>query len=94
MRLSTVIEERKDDIGGNKMKHFLKIQPQYFNAVLSGAKTFEIRKNDRHFQLGDTLFLQEFDTETQEYTGDVVERKITYITDYAQQENHVVMAII
>jgi ASC-1-like (ASCH) protein len=76
------------------MEHKLKIQPQYFEAVFSGEKSFEIRKNDRNFQVGDTLLLQEFIPETQSYTGQFVERKITYITDYAQQEHHVVMAII
>jgi hypothetical protein len=76
------------------MKHFLKIQPQYFKEVCTGKKSFEIRKNDRNFQVGDLLYLQEFDLEEQEYTGRVVERKITYITDYAQQENYVVMAIV
>lgn len=76
------------------MKHKLKIQSEYFNAVCNGKKSFEIRKNDRDFKVGDLLLLQEFLPETQEYTGRVVERKVTYITDYAQQENYIVMAII
>lgn len=76
------------------MIHKLKIQPEYFIDVCTGKKSFEIRNNDRNFQIGDTLLLQEFKTETQEFTGRVVERKVTYITDYAQQENYVVMAIV
>lgn len=75
------------------MKHKLKIQSEYFKEVCTGTKSFEIRKNDRNFKVGDTLLLQEFIPETQEYTGRIVERKIKYITDYAQQENYVVMAI-
>lgn len=74
--------------------HRLKIQPKYFEAVCDGKKRFEIRKNDRNFQVGDSLLLEEYNPETQEYTGRVVERKITYITNYAQQENYVVMAIV
>ncbi|MED4852257.1 DUF3850 domain-containing protein [Caldifermentibacillus hisashii] len=74
--------------------HRLKIQPKYFEAVCDGKKSFEIRKNDRNFQVGDSLLLEEYNPETQEYTGRVVERKITYITNYAQQENYVVMAIV
>ena len=31
------------------MIHELKIYPEYFKAVISGEKTFEIRKNDRPF---------------------------------------------
>lgn len=73
--------------------HRLKIHPEYFDAVLKGEKTFEIRKNDRNYQVGDFLILQEFDPVTNEYTGEEVERRITYITAYAQQDNYVVLAI-
>lgn len=76
------------------MEHFLKIQPQYFEEVRNGNKSFEIRKNDRDFKVGDTLYLQEYNPLKQEYTGEVVKREITYITDYAQQENYIVMAIV
>lgn len=76
------------------MIHKLKIQPQYFRAVCSGKKSFEIRKNDRNYKVGDHILLQEFIPESKEYTGRVVEREITYITDYAQKDNYVVMAII
>jgi hypothetical protein len=41
--------------------HYLKTLPVYFDAVRRGDKTFEIRKNDRDFQTGDTLVLKEFD---------------------------------
>ncbi len=75
-------------------KHKLKIHPQYFKEVCTGKKSFEIRKNDRGFQVGDKLILCEFDPDNQEHTGRVVERKITYITDYAQQEGYVVMAVV
>lgn len=60
-------------------KHNLKIWPEYFKAVKEGRKTFELRKADRPFAVGDTLVLQEWDPATQEYTGDSVEVQITYI---------------
>jgi len=39
--------------------HTLKTDPAVFADVLSGAKTFEIRFNDRDYQVGDVLQLQE-----------------------------------
>lgn len=75
------------------MEHKLKILPEYFGPVCTGKKTFEIRKNDRDFKVGDTLILQEYWKEGQQYTGSVVEKKIGYITDYEQKENFVVMSI-
>ena len=33
--------------------HDLKILPEYFEAVTSGMKTFELRKDDRGFATGD-----------------------------------------
>ena len=41
--------------------HELKIWPSFFEAVANGTKTFECRKNDRDFALGDTLILKEYD---------------------------------
>jgi len=41
------------------MEYDLKILPQYFNAVEDGSKPFEIRRNDRDYQVGDILLLRE-----------------------------------
>lgn len=38
-------------------QHILKTVEPYFSAVLSGEKTFEVRRNDRAFQKGDVLVL-------------------------------------
>ena len=35
--------------------HRLKIHEQYADAVLNGTKTFEIRKNDRGYRVGDKI---------------------------------------
>ena len=49
------------------MTHELKIETEYFKAVLSGEKTFEVRKFDRPFSKGDLLALNEIENKT--YTG-------------------------
>ncbi|BES72217.1 hypothetical protein RE428_32350 [Marinobacter nanhaiticus D15-8W] len=80
------------------MHHDLKILPCYFHAVERGDKTFEIRDDrDRGFQAGDTVALHEFDSkartiESQQYTGRVLLRKITYVTAFEQKPGFVVFA--
>ena len=59
------------------MIHELKILTQYFEEVKSRRKTFEIRKNDRNFKVGDDLILKEWDGE--KFTGRKIERTISYI---------------
>lgn len=62
------------------MIHELKILPQYFRAVLERRKTFEVRKNDRPFAVGDVIFLREFNPLSElGYTGRVWYGNITYI---------------
>lgn len=42
-------------------KHELKIDKRWFDAVAVGAKSFEVRKDDRGFEIGDTLLISEWD---------------------------------
>lgn len=59
--------------------HNLKVHPQFWDGLASGAKPFEIRRNDRRFAVGDICLLREYDPK-HGYTGkDAIERKITYI---------------
>lgn len=43
------------------MEHDLKCWPKYYEYVASGDKTFEVRRNDRDFRVGDTLLLREYE---------------------------------
>jgi len=43
------------------MEHVLKIAPVWFAAVVTGAKTAEVRRDDRGYEVGDTLILHEWD---------------------------------
>lgn len=49
--------------------HELKILPEYYRAVIERRKAFEIRRNDRNFQVGDELHLRE-------HSGDGYERSM------------------
>ena len=59
------------------MEHELKIYPKYFNDVISEEKTFEVRKNDRRFQVGDVLVLKEWDNI--KYSGREIRATVVYI---------------
>jgi len=63
------------------MMHQLKTWPKYFQAIKGGDKTFEYRKNDRGFEKGDILNLLEYNPDTQQYTGDELHVKVTYILE-------------
>lgn len=73
------------------MHHELKIMTAYFPRVLDGSKPFEIRYNDRNFQEGDTVTLNEWDGE--HYTSRSAKRRITFVTDYAQKPGFVVFGM-
>jgi len=75
------------------MIHHLKILQVYFDEILNGNKTFEIRKNDRNFKNGDILYLNEYIPGLKQYTGRFIKCKVTYITSYEQKDDYVVMAI-
>lgn len=72
--------------------HHLKILPEFFEPVKQGLKTFEVRYNDRNFQIGDTVILKEFDpfSSLNGFTGREIIKKIIYVlkdTDFAQGLN-------
>lgn len=60
------------------MIHNLKTIPTYFNRVWENEKQFEIRKNDRGFQAGDKLILEEW-TEKDGYTSRFIECTVKYV---------------
>lgn len=60
--------------------HELKSWPRFFNAILAGVKTHELRRADRSFAVGDFIRLREFDPEKNAYTGRTALAEITYVT--------------
>lgn len=76
-------------------RHKLKIIEPYYSAVRSGEKTFEIRKNDRGFEVGDTLILSPYCSEKKHYIAHkpTILKKVVYITNYNQKHGIVIMGI-
>ncbi len=78
-------------MGWHARVHELKCLPAYFDAVASGEKPFEVRRDDRGFQRGDLIALREFvpfkpgphtpipPPEGGYYTGRRAQRQITYV---------------
>lgn len=56
-----------------------KAWPEYFEKVLSGEKTYDLRLADWKIEPGDTLLLQEWDPEVQLYTGREISKKVGYV---------------
>lgn len=69
-------------------EHNLKIAPVYFDAVADGSKTVELRKDDRGYDVDDTLVLREFQPAhwchgewiDAHYTGRECRAVVTHIT--------------
>lgn len=59
--------------------HKLRTWPFYFDEINKGEKRFEVRKNDRDFQKGDLLILQEYDPWNEKYTGAEIACEVTYV---------------
>lgn len=59
--------------------HRLKCWPHFYGQLCGGIKSFEIRKDDRGFRVGDSLSLEEYDPETDQYSGRGYNGTITYI---------------
>ncbi len=56
-----------------------KIWPDFFEKILSGEKTFELRLADWNCNKGDILILKEWDPKTKQYTGRKIEKEVTYV---------------
>ena len=76
--------------------HYLKIKAEYYTDVEIGLKTFELRKNDRDFQVGDVLMLIKLDDKGNE-TDQVTRVKVTYILkdcpQYGLKEGYAILGI-
>jgi ribosomal protein S17 len=61
------------------MKIEKKVWPEYFQKILNGKKHYELRLADWDCEEGDVLILKEWNPETKEYSGRVLEKEVTYV---------------
>jgi Domain of unknown function (DUF3850) len=60
--------------------HQLKSWPEFFRPVYETIKNFELRKNDRNFQIGDIIVLNEYEpSDGGHFTGRSLRRRVTYV---------------
>ena len=73
--------------------HYLKILPEYYEAVKRGDKMFEVRLNDRDYKVNDVLHLQEFTDG--HYTGRELVVAVTYTLDNPTycKEGYIIMSL-
>ena len=63
----------------SRQHHYIKVLPEYYRAIERGEKTFEVRFNDRNYQVCDILHLQEWLNGG--YTGREIIAEVTYLLD-------------
>ncbi len=56
-----------------------KVFKKYFQDIIDGKKSFEVRLADFSCGIGDVLLLKEWDEIKKEFTGRQIERKIKYL---------------
>jgi len=77
-------------------RHKLKIKEDFANAIITGEKNFEIRKNDRGFQRGDLIEFVVVDDKGVAYHHEIDEYlyKINYVMNgYGLKNGYVVFGI-
>lgn len=76
--------------------HRLKTVRPYYDHVVYDRKTFEIRKNDRDFRVGDVLILDEYKPNDGGYTGSYCVRQVSYLVQgvYGLPDDVCVMGLV
>jgi hypothetical protein len=84
--------------------HELRTWPRWFYDVSKGHKRFEVRKNDRQFEVGDELLLREWEPlrksesnpEPIGYTGAALRARVAYLLhggSFGLADDHVIMGL-
>ncbi len=63
---------------GFRSLHSLKTWPPYFDHIRSGKKTFDVRKDDRDYRVGDLIYFEEYIPDKRKFTGERHPALISY----------------
>ena len=93
--INAVLERSK--VGRGVKTHEIKLNVEFCDDVLNGIKTFEIRKNDRNYKVGDLIKFLPWDPSSSKYAIHEVHDKtykIKYIlSGYGLQDGYIAMVI-
>lgn len=92
-----------DRVHERPMRHELKTIPPFFQDVLEGRKTFELRYKDRDYQVGDVLWLREYLPGGRGWSERSICKQVVYMIDADDEvlppaitgltEHHVLMGL-
>lgn len=73
--------------------HHIKCKPEYFEPLIAGLRSADVRENDRDYKVGDELKIFEFGPKG--HTGRYTSRRITHIIKGfpAVESNYVVLSL-
>jgi ASC-1-like (ASCH) protein len=74
------------------MIHELKLKTEFFEGIRSGKVTFQVRKNDRDYKIGDKLVFIEYDP-VKIFEPQKLEVRITCISELMQKKGNVILGI-
>lgn len=93
--INGILERSK--VGRGVSTHEIKLNVKFCDDVLNGIKTFEIRKNDRNYKVGDLIKFLPWDPSSSKYAIHEVHDKtykIKYIlSGYGLQDGYIAMVI-
>lgn len=74
--------------------HDLKCVAKHFQPLVDGVQKAEVRRDDRKYQIGDTVTLHEGDLSLEgfKYTGRKITAQISFMSDFGCQHGYVVLS--
>ena len=87
---------RANDVKRLRRVHRVKTWPEFFEPALLGYKPFEVRLNDRGYEVGDVLVREEFDPVNGTHSGRRIAGVVVYVLKGGQfgiEPGYVVMTL-